>query len=157
MLHVKGVLYDKIVTLHGLYIKRASDTINLKILNLIAQDAYRLVQDSKFYQGVQWIEVFWRIILGDRTEAGAKPSPEYLQDFYNWKDREGAKPPSASFLQRFLSTWICTYLVGTEPGLVGFSNLATRTGDVISILPGCSVPLLLRKTKSRNGTNWRVL
>ncbi|TGO18340.1 hypothetical protein BTUL_0010g00090 [Botrytis tulipae] len=55
------------------------------------------------------------------------------------------------------STWAANVLawrrlVGTQNGRIGLTVAATMIGDSIVVLPGCSVPLVVR----RNGTGWRL-
>jgi hypothetical protein len=44
-------------------------------------------------------------------------------------------------------------LMGTRSGRIGITAAATVRGDSIVVLPGCSVPLVLRK----QGTSWKVV
>ena len=56
------------------------------------------------------------------------------------------------------STWAANVLawrrlVGTQNGRVGLTVAASMIGDSIVVLPGCSVPLILR----RDGKGWRLI
>lgn len=44
-------------------------------------------------------------------------------------------------------------LFGTENGRIGLAPAAARVDDVIAVLPGCSVPMVLR----RSGGRWKLV
>jgi hypothetical protein len=102
---------------------------------------------------------FWRTLVADRGHNGRNPPSYYPRAFIQSVTRgltsgslnttklieEGRSTVVAEFFRRVQSVIWNRSLMKTESGRLGIVSKKARTGDVVCILYGCSVPVLLRR------------
>ena len=95
-------------------------------------------------------EAFWRTLIADRTPEGLKASSEYAQAFCEWR-KSGRRSPMAwaGFMNAAHRSCFGRSLFFTSKGLLGLGPEEARPRDVVTVILGCSVPMLLRKVGNR--------
>jgi hypothetical protein len=114
-------------------------------------------------------EAFWRTLVADRGPNRSDAPPWYPRAFLDClrlsptgninTNRLIAESEALSlhiiidFLQRVQSViWNRKFLVSEHKGWIGLAPTASQVGDFICILYGCTVPVVLRPKKDRDGT-----
>ncbi len=107
---------------------------------------------------------FWRTLVGNREKGERSPPPHwvtaYKQAFAKGGYAEGAvnttdliryerNPALLRFCRRVPAVIWNRALVKTRSGRLGFVKGGVRTGDIICVLHGCSVPVVLGQHEHR--------
>lgn len=153
---------NKILTVEGI----CYDTIEYATNNILPTVAN--INQSAFFDKLEFVvnrifkapqryknditreEAFWRTLILDRTSEGLKASSEYAQAFCEWR-KSGRRTPMAwaDFMTSAQRSCCGRSLFFTSKGLLGLGPEEVRPRDVVTVLPGCSVPMLLRKVENR--------
>lgn len=115
-------------------------------------------------------EAFWRTLVADRGRSGRNPPSYYGRackesipkglpsGSLNTMDliQEGRCSVVAEFFRRVQAViWNRSMIRTTNEGNLGIARKDVTKGDLICILYGCSVPVVLRKTKKSREQVWR--
>jgi hypothetical protein len=89
-------------------------------------------------------ESFWRSLIFDRNQEGIQATSADAADFGSRiKHRRPLSIDEHGELRQR------TFLV-TETGLIGIGPANCCTGDFVVVIPGCSVPLMLRQSQGKS-------
>ena len=151
ILKVEGICYDTIKYATNSILPSVAD-INQSAffdrLEFVVNHIFNAPQ--RYKNDITREEAFWRTLIADRNSEGLKASAEYAQAFREWR-KSGHRTPMAwaGFMSSTQRSCYGRSLFFTSKGLLGLGPEEARPGDVVTVILGCSVPMLLRKVEDR--------
>ena len=151
ILKVEGVCYDTIKYATNSILPTVAD-INQSVffdrLEYVVNQIFKAPQEYK--NDITREEAFWRTLTADRTSEGLRASTEYAQAFREWRKSGGQTPMAEEgFISTARRSCCGRSLFFTSKGLLGLGPEEARPGDAVTVILGCSVPMLLRKVEER--------
>jgi hypothetical protein len=161
------------LNLNTLFFKKWEDSYSIFVDGFIV-DEIRGIEDASQLGNIPWPWVklgrwkdfaenppddFWQTLVAGRNSKGQNPKPFWRHACKmafsgliagnaletGWLIEEAHSPIVADFLARVQATVWNRRLMRTKHDLLGLVPQNAKRGDLICILPGCSVPVALRR------------